>query len=432
MDHRRSLVALVLCCYAGLAAAGFAQLAPPSGWTAGTATAPATYGAAANEAWVQQTVRTTASLNVGGQSIKVPATMRMAANAPKFLAGRIGAGLAVGLGSPLAIGLTVAAALLLPTISEWIANTDFRWNAQAQQWEKSSANQACTAYFGGKTASGSNCEGAGLAAAKLVLGENADIEAICAIPPNSYCSIYKTGTTQSYGPFDAVVRTGGGPAKPADYETEVRPALETYPLPMRLPNELPGINPFGWPVAEPVLNPNPEGLPQPLFVPQGLPQPVPNTDPQQYRQPGVRVVPAPTKAEPWRVDLQPVDKTGTDPNGVQEPTTEPSTDSNTKPSEKDSDLCLKNPDILACQKLEEVEDKDLDTKDKPISITPDGGWGADNASCPAAKHLTVQGRDIPIPYDLFCTYMQGLRPIIIAMAWLSAGFILLGARESNG
>lgn len=131
--------------------------------------------------------------------------------------------------------------------------------------------------------------------------------------------------------------------------------------------------------------------------------------------------------------MQPVDRPvdSPDPNPDPQPDPDPGQDDKPKPEEQQS-LCEKHPDILACQKLDTPDDVDLPNSEKPISITPDGGWGADNAACPAPRMLTVQGRQIPIPFDLFCTYMSGIRPIVIAMAWLSAAFILLGARESNG
>ena len=115
-----------------------------------------------------------------------------------------------------------------------------------------------------------------------------------------------------------------------------------------------------------------------------------------------------------------------DPNN---PNPDPNPD---KPkTEEQQSLCEKHPDIIACQKFDDPKDDDLPKSERDISITPDSGWGAETASCPAPKSITVQGRAIAIPYDLFCTYASGMRPIIIAMAWLSAAFILLGARSES-
>ena len=202
--------------------------------------------------------------------------------------------------------------------------------------------------------------------------------------------------------------------------------------------------PDGMPNILPV--PLPVGFPEivPLFLPTGNPVPNPDYDSskpqtganQPFLQPGVRVTGAPTTANPWQVDVQPVNRPvasgepNSDPVPLDPGTGNPGKDDKPK-SEETQDLCEKNPDILACQKLDEPQDQDLQTKQKDISITPDSGWGSEDASCPAPRVIYAQGRRIPIPFDLFCTYMRGLRPIIIAMAWLSAAFILVGAREAS-
>nr|WP_236636991.1 virulence factor TspB C-terminal domain-related protein [Acidovorax sp. BoFeN1] len=209
-------------------------------------------------------------------------------------------------------------------------------------------------------------------------------------------------------------------------------------MPDLVPLELPPGTPL--PVEPPVINPapGPNPQPRPLFIPTGNPVPNPNYDPQQppgpanqpYFQPGVRVVPSPSANEPWRVDLQPVNRPVSGPEPMTQPDSETPPDAD-KPSQEQLDFCVKNPDVLACQKLDEPEAQELPESEKDISISPDGGWGADNAACPAPKLITVQGRAIPIPFDLFCTWASGMRPIIIAMAWLSAAFILLGARNES-
>ncbi len=207
-------------------------------------------------------------------------------------------------------------------------------------------------------------------------------------------------------------------------------------MPDKVPNELP--NTIPWPVKDPVINPDTDGKPQPLFVPTGNPVKNPNYDPskevgpnnQPYLQPGVRVVPSPVLGSPWQVDVQPINRPVSSPDANPNPVNDSPTDSD-KPREDTPDLCQLHPDILACQKLDEPPDTDLPSSEKPISITQDSGWGSMSATCPPPRHIMVQGRDIPIPFDLFCQYMEGMRPIIVAMAWLSAAFILLGAREGD-
>jgi hypothetical protein len=221
-------------------------------------------------------------------------------------------------------------------------------------------------------------------------------------------------------------------------EEEFVEDLAPRPMPTTVPRELPNKTPL--PVQPPVINPTPgdNPSPSPLFVPTGDPVRNPNYNPdaapspanQPWLQPGVRVTPRPTPSNPWQVDVQPVERPQAGPEPLPDPG--PGSDPSDTPKGEDSkSLCEKHPEILACQNLDEPKDQDLLTKEKTIAITPDSGWGSENAACPPPKMLQVQGRQIPIPFDLFCTYMQGMRPIIIAMAWLSAAFILLGARETS-
>jgi hypothetical protein len=146
-------------------------------------------------------------------------------------------------------------------------------------------------------------------------------------------------------------------------------------------------------------------------------------------RPGVQVTPSPTPENPWQVDIKPVDLPSPDSKPNPNPETDISGDPQ-KPSEKPG-LCEEFPDILACAKLDKSDSEDLKEKILDIQISQDSGWGGDNAVCPQPKVIHPLGHTVQIPYDLFCLYMNGMRPIIIAMAWLSAAFILLGARESS-
>ena len=194
-------------------------------------------------------------------------------------------------------------------------------------------------------------------------------------------------------------------------------------------------NPGSLPVQDVILNPSPGSNPTPqtLRVPQGNPQPRPNTDPQLYDQPVTRITPAPTPGNPLRVDITGETSTGTSSTGLAgpEPVTTETPPGTPREDPPDPDICAKNPEILACAQLDSVDAPDLETEERGGPITPDSGWGAESASCPQPRVLTVQGRSIPIPYDLFCTYMSGIRPLVIAMAWLSAGFILLGRKGGD-
>jgi Neisseria meningitidis TspB protein len=424
MAHISALVALFLAFLASTAHAGYAQATPPAGWSpATTATERGMYRAAANEAWdASNTIRTTASMNTGGRAVTMPAAMRMASNAPRFAARAM-------FGHPLLL----VGGLALPYAFEWAQSKGFFWNEQEKRWEKqeSSFQTFCPSLAPAESAdwaawvqSGNNPGPPGNGCTSF---PDTYIEAdLCKWGRMRTCALWDGGTRVD--PRSAfviknkltnpvIIRV---PATPQEFEDELAPTQ----MPHQVPNELP----MPLPVELPKLNPTPGSNPQsqPLRVPQGQPQPVPNSNPQQWKQPMTRITPAPTPASPWQVDVTPEDVVGTDPNGQTEPKPVEETDPAGEP--KESDLCEKNPDILACQKpnLDTPESPALETKEIAISVTPDSGWGSSTAQCPAPRYIHPQGRQIAIPFDLFCTYMAGMRPIILAMAWLAAAFIVVG------
>src|SRR6185312_2309944 len=124
--------------------------------------------------------------------------------------------------------------------------------------------------------------------------------------------------------------------------------------PHAIPDDLPQQLPFPLPVEQPILNPDAETdpQPQPLWVPQGNPVPVPNTNPQQYSQPGTRLTPSPSPSSPWQVDVAPDDKVSIDPTPVLSPQAVPPADAASAPSsDQPSDICKLHPNIVACQTL---------------------------------------------------------------------------------
>ncbi len=443
MDRFAKLVIAILLSVVGAAHAGYAQLAPPPGFV----TTPSGFGyaAAANDATFGRVIHQPNGLtaSVAGQSVKMPASYRLAANAPRIAAAVIFANPALR----TAVG-----------IATWLGVAKIVWNELERRWEQQGTEeivpptvyQVLSPAEAGKylTASTQQAVCNAWAGAASGNGYTWSVRSM----GNGYCSMRRSdGATMDVTvekktnscPVGSTPSPGGcivgSPPRPLTEEQMVE-TLPGSPMPDTVPLELP--RPTTLPVDPPFINPAPGPNPahRPQFVPTGNPVRNPNYDPSAapgpnnspWLQPGVRMVPSPTPAEPFRVDYQPVNRPvdSSDPNP--DPTPDPDDNPSDKPTEDTPDLCQLHPDILACQKLDEVPDTDLPTSEKPISITPDSGWGADNAACPAPRHLTVQGRDIPIPFDLFCRYMEGMRPIILAMAWLSAAFILLGARESNG
>lgn len=94
-----------------------------------------------------------------------------------------------------------------------------------------------------------------------------------------------------------------------------------------------------------------------------------------------------------------------------------------------SDACKDHPERLGCMGAgEAIEQPDLSTTEKGINaITPINI--SSNATCPA---------DLPLPkgmsfsFQPFCDYASAFRPIILALAWITAGFLAFGYRGNNG
>ena len=91
----------------------------------------------------------------------------------------------------------------------------------------------------------------------------------------------------------------------------------------------------------------------------------------------------------------------------------------------DGKTCKEGDTSAACAKLDSPGDGGA-IQERTIDVTGIATVAvASNASCP-------QGPQLPkglgqFPMDGVCMYASGLRPIILALAWLSAGLIVLGA-----
>lgn len=457
MANLKLLIFSLFFAFSGVSFAGYAQVAPPVNWT--ESAGKFFYKAAANDVFIaKNTVLTNASLNVGGRSVVMPAAMRFAANAP-LVASR-----AAFLNPALFIGITAGSVLYEYYKSKevtaeqdgWYQKTkkvDFTWY---HQWGGIGWSDPLSAY-------------------KAVWGPNPypntswSVSEYTHTTDNNFTAIVTATNASGPGSISAVaggvqVVSGGQPKKlnETQYDDLFRdlPIPEGMPqrLPVPLPVEIPVINPFPVPSPQRKVNPSPNDPPlpitspnsKPLRLPQGEPQLVPDSNPKRWEQPSIDIVPSPTPDSPWRVDVQPKKIETSDgkplppvstpntnkpylPDGTPNPDYDPAAEPNPneKPTpEEQKDLCEKNPDILACSKPEfdTPDEADLQTVDKEVSISPESGWGS-GGSCPAPRHLP--GANLDIPFTQYCDFMSGIKPIVLALAWLSAAMILIGARQSS-
>ncbi|UZR29441.1 virulence factor TspB C-terminal domain-related protein [Methylococcus mesophilus] len=101
------------------------------------------------------------------------------------------------------------------------------------------------------------------------------------------------------------------------------------------------------------------------------------------------------------------------------------TTTNTDYSGSDVVQCDKYPDSLGCAKLGDPgQPTQLQTKDNKDLFNPVGLGGA--AGCPAPLSGSFLGQAFTISYDPVCQFASGIRFVVLAIAWVSAGWILFG------
>lgn len=368
--------------------AGYAQLAAPAGYasTAGGHT----YAAAANDRIYGRVVHQAGALtaNVGGQAVKMPAAYRLAANAPRVAA-------AVAFAHP---GIRTAVG-----VAAWLASAYFVWDAATGTWRKvedqvggqtlvwkydfkeyTTADAACRAAYNRLITNKTAYPYAG--ASIRSNGTQADCKSSTAAYPNNPPSIFESvSATKVQQPFvcpDGTTQTPAGCLTAPLTQPEFVEQISQKPMPSTVPQELPYPTPL--PVEQPFINPAPGENPsnRPQRIPTGQPVPIPNTDPQQWRQPYVDIVPAPTPDSPWRVDVKPGEVESPNPN----PAENPDPDGTDKPTEEqDKSLCEKHPEIAACEKVE-VTDKPLPDQPKLYEPKyPDGISGLWNSKLQEIK-----------------------------------------------
>lgn len=90
--------------------------------------------------------------------------------------------------------------------------------------------------------------------------------------------------------------------------------------------------------------------------------------------------------------------------------------------------CELHPNTAGCAELDTPTGPNLPTSSVNISgVSPQAGWGADTGTCPALVH-TVSLGDVDV-FGLICTYMQGIRFLVIGISWLIAALIFIGRTD---
>lgn len=445
MDHRiKALIAASLLSLSGLACAGYAQAIPPKGWVPPPAGSGAPGGfvgtSAANTAtFAQNTVRTNASLNVGGRIVTIPAEFRFAQNAPRYAAAAIMRHPYIRTAAAVATWLGVAGLIYDEVSGFWIApDPDAASPSDGMLYRFGSSGYGI---LGEGNTLIEACNSAAIAFSQIVgVSLSSEVRIF-----NGLCNFETTLpgsanlTTRSLNPYHTTNPCPAGwystpagcvqnPPPKTITEEEAIEELTRHPMPEEIPKlvpeplpvELPSFPPFFVPSSEPRVNPN--------YNP-ALPA---SPDNAPFYQPGVEVKPVPTASSPWQVSITPQNQPVVDPTQVGSET-RPSPDgggsgggSDTKPPEAADDFCVRNPGVLACQTLEH-EDDDTTLPEKAIEFEFDliSGFSG-SATCPAFPNVGDMLGGKQISWQPFCDTLAKLKNLLLAFAWASAAFIILG------
>lgn len=427
MAHLRPLVALAILAF-GKTASAFVFPSPPPGfggvpgaWTFKTPTAAQQLGKIITQP-AALTVPTT------GGVAKIPVAHKLAANAPRIAAAAIFA-------SPhVRTGLAIAG---------WLITAKVVYDATQNTWHEKGELQDVNGYeyiIGFPGATWTSSKSAACAAYVAYLGSgwySAGSDPMCrAEHPNGSAAYVYPSARQTDGKQCPIGwnMTPAGCLSPAidqpKFEDLLNPPADPWPMPDGVPKELPVPLPVDPPVVNPTPGTNPQ--PQPFFQPSGDPVPNPKYNPQAapspenqpFIQPGVRLKPSPTVDEPFRLSPEPVN--------VPRPTDDPNPDTSTVPPgtetkpEETQSLCEKHPDIVACQKLGELQPETLQQKTVTLTIERSDGFGPADGACPAPKTATIMGKQVSFEWGLLCDFATGIRPLLIGFAYLSAALAFMG------
>lgn len=96
------------------------------------------------------------------------------------------------------------------------------------------------------------------------------------------------------------------------------------------------------------------------------------------------------------------------------------------PDSVDAAFCADNPTASMCveQDFGSVEDSSLQEKTINVAITPVAVGGA--GSCPAPSSMILHGQQYWFQWTTYCNFATGIKPILLAFAWLSAAGLLIG------
>lgn len=409
----KTLLAALLLAFAVSASAASVAMKPPVGITVNPASSTG-WTTASNFVGTFSAASFSGSFttNVGGKSVVMPASMRLAANAPQFAAN------AVRL-NPTSLLTSAVVAWLLSAGLEWING---QWQVRVPDTVPVSgvyywigSNPVCKS-VSASCSFQTTIQERFTELAKTTGYTNYQLSGSCTVNSGSstvvcpYSFRDKSGATLTGN----ITIYYGGVASP-----QYQPSTESdWAKLVDIPD--PVANDLAKTVALPLQNP--EFNPPYVDVPLGEPYVDPVTG-KRY-QDKARITPqSDGKTADVQTTKQEVDEAG-------EPVTDPATGVE-KPPEKQDDFCKQNPDSLACMEKGEPDELDLETRSNGSMVSPVSVGGAGHCMADKTLAMATMGRSITFTYKPICDLASMVRPLILALAWLLAGWIMVGAVKEN-
>lgn len=106
-------------------------------------------------------------------------------------------------------------------------------------------------------------------------------------------------------------------------------------------------------------------------------------------------------------------------------------DKDNKPTEIEVELCEEGSDIIACQKLGEVDKDQFDELEVPKE-EDNTAWSKEDllpptGVCPAPRSVNLHGYTISMEYTAICGVAERIRAVVLAVSMIAAGLMVVGS-----
>lgn len=98
----------------------------------------------------------------------------------------------------------------------------------------------------------------------------------------------------------------------------------------------------------------------------------------------------------------------------------------TPPADDAGNPCKTNPNSIGCSEFGEVENTELQQDSRSVSFTPQSGWGAFTASCPAPSTASLSIGPVVMDNTLLCTFLASVRVLLVSVALVVGALIFVG------